>query len=106
VQATHRHVDRHLNLGDGVHGARQERGPQGDLLCDFGVEQHARGREVNVARQEQKVIVGQTTLLAMEQAVHGQAVLIGVHGAAHFAAGSSAPRLVERKGVEKKKIKI
>lgn len=57
------HVNSHLVLSDSVHGRGHKRRLDGNALGDGGVKDHLRGREANVARQQQEVIVGQTTVL-------------------------------------------
>lgn len=57
------HVDGHLVLGDSVHGGGDKGSLEGDALGDGRVEDDFRGREANVAGQQQEVIVGQTAVL-------------------------------------------
>ena len=69
------HVDGHLVLGDSVHRRRDEGGLEGDALGDGGVEHHLGGREANVPRQQEEIIVGQTAVLGrVHELVQVQAI--------------------------------
>lgn len=57
------HVDSHLVLRDSVHGGRHEGSLESDALGDGGVECYLGGREANVARHQQEVIVRKTAVL-------------------------------------------
>ncbi len=57
------HVNGHLVLGDGVHGRRHKGSLERDALGDVGVKGDLGGREANVAREDEEVIVGQATVL-------------------------------------------
>lgn len=59
---TYSHGDGHLGLGDSVHGRRDEWSLEGDALGDLGFELDGMSLEVDEAGQDQKVVVGQTTL--------------------------------------------
>lgn len=58
------HVDSHLVLSDSVHGGRHKGSLKCDALGDGGVELDSGGREANVTRQQQEVVVGQTAVLS------------------------------------------
>ena len=57
------HVDGHLVFRDSVHRRRDEGGSESDALGDGRFKADLRGSEANVAREEQEVVVGQTTVL-------------------------------------------
>lgn len=61
---------RHRNcdgrLGHGVHGRRDERAPQANVLRDARVSGHGRGGKVNVSWKHQEVVIGQARLLLDE----------------------------------------
>lgn len=57
------HVDGHLVLSDSVHGRRDKGSLECDALGDGRVEDDLRGREANVAREEEEIVVGQTAVL-------------------------------------------
>lgn len=69
------HVDSHLVLSDGVHGRGDKRCLKGDALGDGGIEAHSRSGEANVARQEEEVVVGQTSMgLGVHKILDGEAI--------------------------------
>ena len=57
------HVDGHLVLCDRVHGRRDEGGLESDPLGDRRIKHDLGGGKPNVAREQQEVIVSQTTML-------------------------------------------
>lgn len=59
---TYSHSDSHVGLGDSVHGRGEEGGLEGDALGDLGLELDGMSLEVDEPGEDQKVIVGQTTL--------------------------------------------
>jgi hypothetical protein len=70
-----RHVDGHVVLSDRVHGRRDQGRLQGDLLGDGRVEGDGGGGEANVAREQQEVIVCQTTVdLGVHEVVNTQTI--------------------------------
>ena len=74
-----RHVDGHVGLRHGVHGAGGEGGLEGDVAGEFGGEVDGAGGEADVARQQQEVVVGQAADLGVvHQGVDGDAVAVGV----------------------------
>lgn len=58
------HVDGHLVLCDGIHGAGDEGGLEVHSFSDGGIEHDLGGREADVARQQQEVVVGQTAMFS------------------------------------------
>lgn len=69
------HMDGHLMLSDSVHGRGDKGDLEGDSLCDGGIESDLGGREANVSRQEQEVIVGKTSAqLGVHQVLDTEAI--------------------------------
>lgn len=76
-----RHVDGHVLLGDSVHRGRHKRGLQRDLLGQFGLQLDGGRWEVDQTRQDQKVIVGQTTKVGgVDQSLDVESVFFSVRG--------------------------
>lgn len=70
------HVDSHVGLGNGVHGRGGEGGLEGDVAGELGGHVDLGGREANVARQEQEVVVCLTAhLLLVQKLVDGDTIL-------------------------------
>jgi hypothetical protein len=59
------HVNGHVVLGDGVHGGRCEGRLQGDVAGQLGGKVDIAGREANVAREHEKIVVGQPSRLGL-----------------------------------------
>jgi hypothetical protein len=57
------HVDGHVMLSDSVHRRGDKRSLQGDTLGDWGIESYSGSWETNISWKDQKVVVGQTTVL-------------------------------------------
>lgn len=69
------HVYRHVGFRDGVHGRTDQGCLQGDLLCDFALEDDGRGRKVDVSRQDEKVVVSQSAVdFGVHEVCGGEAV--------------------------------
>ena len=79
TRQTYSHGDSHLGLSDSIHGRRHEGRAKSNLLGDLGFQGRDMGREVNVAGEDQEVIVGQAAAqLFIEQGVDREAVAAGV----------------------------
>jgi len=74
---SHRKVDGHLHLSDSVHGGADKGGLERDLLGDLGVEGDHTGGEVDVAREQEKVVVGEP-LTAVHQLINGETISLEV----------------------------
>jgi len=69
------HVDGHVMLGDSVHRRRDKGCLKRDTLGDGRVEADGRGREANVAGQQEEVVVSETTLhLGVHQILNTEAI--------------------------------
>lgn len=69
------HMNGHFMLGDGVHGRRNEGRLQDDVLGNGRIERDLRGSKANVARQDEEVIVRQTTAsLCVHQLLNGEPI--------------------------------
>lgn len=68
-------MDGHLVLGDGVHGGGDEGGLESDALGDGGIERNLGGGETDIARQNEEVVVSQTTVnLGVHQILNTEAI--------------------------------
>lgn len=73
------HVDSHVLLGNCVHRRRQKGALHGDFLGQLRFQLNLGGREVDQTRQNQKVIVSQTTEVGgVNQRLNIQAVFFRV----------------------------
>jgi hypothetical protein len=72
------HVDSHVGLGDGVHGRGSEGGLEGDVAGELGGHVDLGGREANVTRQEQEVVVCLTAHLLLIQELVDRDTILGL----------------------------
>lgn len=56
------HVNRHVMLGDSVHGRGHKGRLQGDAPGNFRIELDRRGGEADISWQDEEIIVGETAL--------------------------------------------
>lgn len=76
---TYSHWDCHIGFSYSIHRRGQEGGAQGDVLGDLGFQTRSIGSEVNVARKNQKVIVGQPSAqLFIQQSFDRQTITMFV----------------------------
>ena len=74
-ESTYGHVDRHVGLGHSVHGRADKRSAERNLLRKLGREDNAVRSKVDVAGENQKVIVGEA-LARLYQLLNCKAILI------------------------------
>ena len=72
------HVDGHVGLGDSVHGRRGEWSLEGDVAGELRGHVDLGGREANVSRQEQEVVVCLTAHLLLVQELVDRDTILGL----------------------------
>lgn len=80
THTTHQtHGDGHLGLGDRVHGRREERSVEGDVLGHLGAEADVGSGEVDESGKNEKVVVSETTVLArVDELGHAKTIASGI----------------------------
>jgi hypothetical protein len=72
---THRHRDRHLGLGDGVHRGAHERRLEDDVAGDPALRRDDVRGKVDVAGQHEEVVVREPAMAnTVHELVHGEAI--------------------------------